>query len=129
MVQITSTHGDTDLSLPTEDPRIYTNDMDDDWKLFQQTHTEMLKVYNLIITDFLSHSDGIDLASLREKLIYEYYINKQAVSEALHFIMSGNAKDIHFEIGDRNKLYIFRSPKQELTKDSYCIYLPQVSLL
>jgi hypothetical protein len=34
MVQITSAHGDTDLSLPTEDPRIYTNNMDDDWKLF-----------------------------------------------------------------------------------------------
>jgi hypothetical protein len=94
MVQITSAHGDTDLSLPTDDPRIYTNDMDDDWKHFQQTRTEILKVYNLIITDFLSHSDGSDLASLREKLIYEYYINKEAVTQALHFIASGNAKNV-----------------------------------
>lgn len=129
MVQITSAHGDTDLSLPTEDPRIYTNNMDDDWKLFQQTHTEMLKVYNLIVTDFLSHSDGIDLASLREKLIYEYYINKEAVNQALHFIRSGNAKNVQFEIGDGNKLVIFRSPKLELSRSSYCIFLPQPSLI
>ena len=129
MVQITSTHGDTDLSLPMEDPRIYTNDLDDDWMLFQQTHTEMLKVYNLIITDFLSHSDGIDLASLREKLIYEYYIKKEAVNQALHFIKSGNAKNIQFEIGDGNKLVIFRSPKLEVSRNSYCIFLPQASLI
>ena len=122
MVQITSAHGDTDLSLPTEDPRIYTNNMDDDWKLFQQTHTEMLKVYNLIVTDFLSHSDGIDLASLREKLIYEYYIKRG--SQALHFIRSGNAKNVQFEIGDGNKLVIFRSPKLELSRGSYCIFFP-----
>ena len=126
MVRITSAHGDTDLSLPTEDPRIYTTDMDDDWKLFQQTHTEMLKVYNLIITDFLSHSDGIDLASLREKLIYEYYINKEAVNQALHFIRSGNARNVQFEIGDGNKLVIFRSPKLELSRGSYCIFPPTI---
>lgn len=129
MVQITSAHSDTDLSLPTEDPRIYKNDMDDDWKLFQQIHTEMLKVYNLIITNFLSHSEGIDLASLREKLIFEYYINKKAVNQALHFIRSGNAKNVQFEIEDGNKLVIFRSPKLELSRSSYCIFLPQPSLI
>src|SRR5574341_1140103 len=129
MVQITSAHGDTELSLPTEDPRIYTNDMDDDWKLFQRTHTEMLKVYNLIMTDFLSHSDGIDLVSLRDKLIYEYYINKEAVNQALLFIKSGNAKNVQLEIGDGNRLVIFRSPKLELSRSSYCIFLPQPSLI
>jgi hypothetical protein len=130
MIHTISAHISTDLSLPIEDPRIYTDiDLYDNWEAFKQTHKEMLKVYSLIITDFLSHSDGIDLVSLREKLIYEYYINKQAVDRALHFIMGGNAKDIQFEIGERNKPFIFRSPKQELPISSYCVYLPQAVLV
>ena len=130
MTHTISAHSSTGLALPIEDPRVYTDlDMDDNWEVFQQTYGEMLKVYNLIITNFLSHSDGIKLASLREKLIYKYYINKEPVNQALHFIMSGNAKDVQFELGERNNLVIFRSPIQELSRNSYCVFVPQASLV
>jgi hypothetical protein len=120
----------TSFSLPIEDPRIRVKaDKQKEWNKFKQTHSDMLKVYNLIITHLISHSTGIDLTSLRQKLIYEYYISKKAVDQALYFILSGNAKDIQIESGYGNKLIIFRSPKQELPADSYCVFVPQVSLV
>jgi len=120
----------TSFTLPIEDPRINVKGgKKTEWTKFQQTHSDMLKVYNLIITKFVSHSIGIELTSLRDKLIYEYYINKKSVDQALAFILGGNAKDIQFESGIGNKLIIFRSPKQKLPTESYCILVPQASLI
>jgi hypothetical protein len=96
------TYSRTDLPLPFEDPRINPSPKLT-WEQLQETRRSMLQAYQITVSKILSRVEGIEIASLKNELIYEYCIPSNIVDDLVSFITTNDTKKIEFDEVDRCK--------------------------
>jgi hypothetical protein len=118
-----STFSRTALQPPQEEIRIDVPP-NNPWFLFCDTHSEILKIYNLIVNHIISDISPIHLNELRNILKNQYCIPYDLVEDTLQFLIQIPTKYIEFQEKENIRLpLIYKKPRQHVSiVGEYCVW-------
>lgn len=106
------TYSRTNLPSPPDfDFRIVKGKDPKSWLILQQTHTEALKVYYLIVTRILSRIQGTTINEIKDILAYQYLIDMKIAEQAIEFLKNSNEVEWLRVTDTVNASTVFKHPR------------------
>lgn len=112
-------------SPPTDFRKEVKGDREKSWLILQQTHRQSLQFYYLVLTRHLSRIEGLEITTLREILLYEYYCDSNLIDKVVSFLL--NSVDVELEALPEtvNAAVLFKAPRIKISAiGPYSVFIP-----
>lgn len=108
------------LPVPDIDPRKskpkfnIQQEQDREWISFRDLNSDLLGVYNLVVSKILSHENGIELVNLRQILMYEYLIRDDLIQKLFNFLPNANGVEFEHVTDNVDLAIVYRCPRMRV---------------